>query len=303
MSSRVDHLRDHVPYRSSRRSIAYIVLALFLARPLLRFCYRCVKSSVRQQPCPPMRCTPAIIAVFFDPIVVGAFVNRPLSYFARAGLWKMPIIRQFLDLLGGLPIDRDAPQMDIMRRTITWLEDGRDILVFPEGTRTKTGRLASLANGPAMFARRAGVPVVPVYVHHTDVAWPRGLPLPWPGRGVLRIAFGDALHVPASVPRRQQDEWLNRRLAAWLQAHEQFSGQGAPASTSRCPRCMTSDTSCQNLTWRRSNVIGSGCLQLHQAVGSHARCAIALNIPAAKSIAYSKRMCIAGSSCHPRPGA
>ena len=106
-------------------------------------------------------------ASFFDPILVGAVYPRSVSYFARASLWKLPIVRQALDILGGLPVDRSAPQLDIMRRTVAWLKDGRNILIFPEGTRTKNGRLGRLQTGPAMFARRAKVPLQPIYLHRS----------------------------------------------------------------------------------------------------------------------------------------
>ena len=224
--------RGHLPLKLDVRHLTTTLLAEPLARPLLRFFFR-LKVELPQGGWPDNALVCANHASFFDPIVVGACYPRPLSYFARASLWKLPIVRQALDVLGGLPVDRSAPQLEIMRRTVSWLKEGRNILIFPEGTRTKTGKLGPLQTGPAMFARRAGVAIMPVYLHRTAQAWPRGWPFPALGAAKLTIVFGEALTCPKNITGKAQDRWLTAELDRWMHQQEsrlnnQYQHQKAP---------------------------------------------------------------------------
>jgi 1-acyl-sn-glycerol-3-phosphate acyltransferase len=226
--------RGGLPLQLTIRQLTTTLLAQPLALPLLRFFFR-LKIEPPQQGWPETALVCANHASFFDPIVVGACYPRPLSYFARASLWKLPIVRQALDVLGGLPVDRSAPQLDIMRRTVAWLTEGRNILIFPEGTRTKTGTLGQLQTGPAMFARRAKVAIMPVYLHRTAQAWPRGWPLPALGAAKLTIVFGEALVCPDHIRGKAQDRWLTEHLSNWMQQQEQRLNQPRRSQSSRRP--------------------------------------------------------------------
>ena len=196
------------------------VIGTFLVRVLLRLCYR-----VRVRMAPTVnRGGPWVFASnhrsFFDPVLVGAFVDLPLCYFARASLWRLPVVGQVLRFYHALPIDRDEPQMAVMRRIVERLRQGRGVVIFPEGTRTRTGRLGRLRQGPALFARRAGVGLVPVYIHRSDQAWPRGAVLPHLGGCRLEVRYGPPLYPPAGLPRRLHDRYLTGALERWLVRQE-----------------------------------------------------------------------------------
>jgi len=196
-----------------------VVAGVFVLRWSLRFLWRCRVRFAGEIPA-----GACLFASnhrsFLDPPFVGMWLDRPMSYFARANLWKIPIVRQFLDIFGGLPIDRSMPQMAVMRRTVEWLQSGRRILVFPEGTRTRSGRMGRMREGAAMFARRAGVPIVPVYVHNTDRVWPRGWPLPTPGEGRTEIRYGRPIHPPEHLPPRLRDAVITEYLRRWMARQE-----------------------------------------------------------------------------------
>jgi 1-acyl-sn-glycerol-3-phosphate acyltransferase len=63
--------------------------------------------------------------------------------------------------------------------------------MYPEGTRTRDGRLGEFKSGFALLARRAGVPIVPVAIVGAFECWPRTRLLPRPGR--IRLEFGRVL--------------------------------------------------------------------------------------------------------------
>jgi 1-acyl-sn-glycerol-3-phosphate acyltransferase len=159
---------------------------------------------------------------FLDPPAIGMCAHRPLSFFARASLWRNPFFRLMLGLFSGIPVERENPGMSSMKGAVERLRQGIPVVVFPEGTRTKDGRLGPLREGPALFARRAGVPVVPVYLFRTERAWPRGSAFPVLRGGRIEIRFGRPLVAPAHLAPREADAWVMRRLAAWLAANERM---------------------------------------------------------------------------------
>lgn len=190
-------------------------LGVLVLRPLVMLLYGC-----RVYRSGPMQDPPALLAAnhrsFLDPPLVGMWFRHPVSYFARASLWKIPPIRVMLNLMHGIPVERENPGMSSMKGAVEHLKRGISVLVFPEGTRTRDGRVGRLREGPALFARRAGVPIVPVYLHRSDGAWPRGALLPRAGGTRIAVYFGRPIVAPSDLPSRAQDEWLTRRLQAWF---------------------------------------------------------------------------------------
>jgi 1-acyl-sn-glycerol-3-phosphate acyltransferase len=80
------------------------------------------------------------------------------------------------------------------------LDDGWNILVFPEGTRSRDGWMGEFRHGTARLAIEHGVPVVPIAVRGSYQAMPRGRGWPVPGRPPVRVRIGRPLH-----PKDAQD--------------------------------------------------------------------------------------------------
>lgn len=159
---------------------------------------------------------------FADPPLVGMHMRRPIAYFARADLWQNPVIAFFLNAMFGIPVDRENPGLSSMKGAVERLRRGIAVLVFPEGTRTRSGRLGPLREGPALFARRAGVPIVPVYLLRSEALWPRGKKLPRFFAKGLEVRFGAPLVPPAELDARAQDAWIRARLQTWMVAQERL---------------------------------------------------------------------------------
>lgn len=201
------------------------LLGCLIMRPWVQFAFRCrVRRATPELP------RPCVLAAnhrsFFDPPFVGMWQPLPLSYFARASLWQMPFVRFMLQLMYGIPVDRDHPGASSTRGAIQRLRQGISVLVFPEGTRTRTGRLQPMRDGPALFARRAGVPVVPIYLHRSEAVWPRGRPLPRLWGASIELRIGRPLTPPAHLPPHLQDRWVTRAVEAWMHRQERACQQG-----------------------------------------------------------------------------
>jgi 1-acyl-sn-glycerol-3-phosphate acyltransferase len=211
------------------------LLGILVLRPWVRFCFR-ARVRMPRTPLP----EPCVFAAnhrsFFDPPFVGMWHQHPLSYFARADLWKHPFVRFMLGVMYGIPIDRANPGLSSMKGAVQRLRQGICVLVFPEGTRTRSGRVGLLREGPPLFARRAGVAVVPVYIHRSERVWPRGAWLPNLCGGPIEIRFGRPLLPPRDLQPRLCDAWVARKLQHWIQAQEvsllgPVSVAGHPASS------------------------------------------------------------------------
>ena len=123
-----------------------------------------------------------------DPVLVGLATRRRLSSLARSSLYRFKPFGFLITALDAVPIDREASALAGMKAVIDRLKHGAAVVMFPEGTRTATGRLGEIKGGFSVIARRAGVPVVPVAIVGAYECWPRTRRWPRPGR--IRLEFG-----------------------------------------------------------------------------------------------------------------
>jgi 1-acyl-sn-glycerol-3-phosphate acyltransferase len=79
----------------------------------------------------------------------------------------------------------------------TLLERGVPLLVFPEGTRSRTGRIGSFKAGAAALANQSNVPVLPVAIIGAYYAHPRGSKWPKAGRPPVAVVFGEPVYAHA----------------------------------------------------------------------------------------------------------
>lgn len=87
--------------------------------------------------------------------------------------------KYFLSLLMNLiPIDRDADKQSMIEYLAAckeFLKDNKSgLIIYPEGTRSKTGKMQKFKKGPAMISAELGVPIVPAYISGSFTAWPKG---------------------------------------------------------------------------------------------------------------------------------
>jgi 1-acyl-sn-glycerol-3-phosphate acyltransferase len=130
-------------------------------------------------------------ASFIDPPLVGAALPRPLSYLARDTLFRFPVVRSLLHSWNAVPVDRDGAGASGVRNILGALNRGSAIIIFPEGTRTRDGKLQTARSGIGLLVVKSEAPVVPVRVFGTFEAYGRhvGVPRPWP----MAVKFGKPL--------------------------------------------------------------------------------------------------------------
>ncbi|HJQ84259.1 MAG TPA: lysophospholipid acyltransferase family protein [Candidatus Binatia bacterium] len=105
-------------------------------------------------------------------LLLGHLPGRT-RFAAKRELWRHSVVGAVLDTLGMVPIDREHPEhaVDALNRA----GSGRDsLVVFPEGTRSRTGQLLPFKKGAFVLAIATGFPVVPVVCRGTRRLMPRG---------------------------------------------------------------------------------------------------------------------------------
>jgi 1-acyl-sn-glycerol-3-phosphate acyltransferase len=106
---------------------------------------------------------------FFDPPLAGAAMKRPLYFMAKKELFDIPVFGWTIRQTNAFPVKRGVQDMSAMRHAFSLLEEGHLLLMFPEGTRSKDGKLSKARAGAGMVACHAQVPLIPVKLENTNM--------------------------------------------------------------------------------------------------------------------------------------
>jgi 1-acyl-sn-glycerol-3-phosphate acyltransferase len=102
----------------------------------------------------------------WDPILIGACMNRPLRYMAKAELFKIPVLKSIVKLFGAYPVDRKTADVSSIKTTIGILGNGEVVGMFPQGRRVKRIHPEKVPpkSTAAMVAFKAKTGILPVTV-------------------------------------------------------------------------------------------------------------------------------------------
>lgn len=125
-----------------------------------------------------------------DPPVVLPILPGQTSVFLKKELMSIPILGYAMRLGKFIPVERggrrDAAQASVAAATDA-LRSGLNILVFPEGTRSKDGRLSTFKKGPFFLAMETMAPVVPVAISGTELMMRKGSAAIVPGVARVKL--------------------------------------------------------------------------------------------------------------------
>jgi 1-acyl-sn-glycerol-3-phosphate acyltransferase len=96
-----------------------------------------------------------------DPPVVGITSPRPIHFMAKAELFKVPILKDIVKNLNAFPVKRGMGDREALRKGLAILNDNQVLGIFPEGTRSKDGKLGKGLAGAGFFALRTKAAVIP----------------------------------------------------------------------------------------------------------------------------------------------
>jgi 1-acyl-sn-glycerol-3-phosphate acyltransferase len=168
---------------------------------------------------------------YLDPILVGLASPRHLSFLARKTLFRHRLFGRLITALDAVPIDQDGVGKEGLQTILRQLQEGRAVLVFPEGSRTEDGRLDKLAPGIHLLIKRVQAPIVPIGIAGAFEAWPRTRLLPMPAplfmpacNGALAVSVGRPVDGGryAKMPREEVLKELFDRMQREFDAAEKL---------------------------------------------------------------------------------
>jgi 1-acyl-sn-glycerol-3-phosphate acyltransferase len=128
-------------------------------------------------------------ASFLDPYMIGyTSLKREVGFMAKEELFRIPLFGSFIRRCGAFPVKRGGRDMEAVQRFHDFLNEGKPLVVFVEGTRTLTGELQPAKKGSGMLIFNARVPVIPAYIDGTFTCWPKGKLLP--RSGFTSVTYG-----------------------------------------------------------------------------------------------------------------
>lgn len=120
-----------------------------------------------------------------DPPAMGISFGREIGFLAKKELYSNPLFGGLIRNVNAIPIDRSRLGKDTIVAIKSLLEAGLPVMVFPEGTRSRTGKMGQGKIGIGFLAREAGVPLLPAYLHNIRL-WPRT----WKRKNRMAVYFG-----------------------------------------------------------------------------------------------------------------
>jgi len=162
---------------------------------------------------------------WIDVPVLFRALPRPLAFLAKSELGRVPFLGAYIRAMGMVLVDRSRRRAATaaVDATAELLAAGRTVVSFPEGTRSRDGRLGRFHGGAFGAALASGVPVVPVAVAGAADVLPVGGFRVRPGRITVRI--GAPIDAAEAAPDRRTDlAEATRRAIAELLAEAPAAG-------------------------------------------------------------------------------
>jgi 1-acyl-sn-glycerol-3-phosphate acyltransferase len=165
-------------------------------------------------------------ASFLDIPLLGCGIPRRVAFLGRQDLFPIPGLNQMLQWLGWIPIRYDRLDRVGFGKAVRLIKSGRAVVIFPEGARTRDGRLGSGKPGIGTIVAETGCAVVPAYIAGTREALPMG-------SARLRfhpvqVTFGKAIDFTADARRDSGKKEFYRHVSRTVMAQIADLGHVAP---------------------------------------------------------------------------
>lgn len=130
-------------------------------------------------------------------IYAFAYLQRRIKYVSKAEIFRIPIVGWAMEMAGNIALLRmnRRGQMEAFRKMVNVIKNGLSLVIFPEGTRSATGKLRRFQSGAFRAAKQEGTPVVPVTILGTREVMPSHawVPLRYPKAPISLV-----IHPPIS---------------------------------------------------------------------------------------------------------
>ncbi len=115
---------------------------------------------------------------FLDPPVISVCWPEEVHFLARRSLFKNRFFGGLIRNLNTHPVSGEAGDIGVIKTILSLLEQGKKVVLFPEGTRSKNGELQPFKAGISMLVSRSKTALIPVYIDGAYESWNRHKKLP-----------------------------------------------------------------------------------------------------------------------------
>ena len=138
-----------------------------------------------------------------DPPVLGVSLGRKMVFMAKKELFHFRFLGYFIRGFGAFPVHRGKLDRKALRQAEQVMAEGLALVMFPEGMRSRSGRLRPAFPGSALIALRSGVPILPIGISGTErikgVAW-------FLRRPEITVNIGHPFHLPPASSKLTKEE-------------------------------------------------------------------------------------------------
>lgn len=154
----------------------------------------------------------------FDILSLLAIMPRQIHWIAKKELFEIPVFGPSMRRGGYIPLDRGNGRkaLQTMDEAASTIHQGKNVVLFPEGTRTPDGNLLPFKRGGFILARKADVPVIPITINGSGKINPANQ---------IRLYSGNihvTLHPPVAVPpdlrRNEAETWLMEQVREQIES-------------------------------------------------------------------------------------
>lgn len=124
----------------------------------------------------------------WDPPFLGTFMEREVCYMGKEELFKNPVFAYFVRALHVFPVKRGAADKTAVKTALKIIKAGKCLGIFPEGTRSKTGKIGKPEPGVSLIAAMTKVPVIPAAIVGTKKIFSHESKFP-----PLAVVYGEPL--------------------------------------------------------------------------------------------------------------
>ena len=128
-----------------------------------------------------------------DILVLFLAIRHEVRFLAKSSLFSIPILGWSMGLAGFVPVDRDRKDRarEVFGELSVKLKQGLSLVVFPEGTRSRTGELGPFKKSGFLLALKTGMPIIPIGISGArNVLGARGIML---RLGIVTVRVGDPI--------------------------------------------------------------------------------------------------------------
>lgn len=147
-----------------------------------------------------------------DPILIGLAIPHHLTFMAKQQLFKIPGFGALIRSLGAFPVVRNTADMSAIKASFKILRSGGVLTMFPEGGRSKDGKLRKFKQGAGLISCKTGAKILPACILGTYRPFAK-----------MRVVFGEPID-PAAFESLTDDEKSKAVNAALHEAISSLRG-------------------------------------------------------------------------------